>query len=142
MSKEFVFKKLDQIRKLILEIREFFPPSFSEFVKKKMNIRATERNFQLMVELASDINAHLINESGKSTPDNYWESFRDIQKLGIISWELSKELVRSARLRNILVHEYDFDQDNFIFYKSVKKFLKVYENYIVAIQKYAEKTFK
>lgn len=124
---------------LIRELDGFLDVSFSKFNQKPANIRASERNFQLLVEQASDINSHIALEKGVNTPDTYWESFREIEKLGIISCALSKDLIKSAKLRNILIHEYDFDQDNFIFYKSVKSFMPIYKNYIVAIEKYYDK---
>jgi len=38
-------------------------------------------------------------------------------------------------LSNILVHEYDFEEDYQKFYDSAKKFLPAYREYLVAIQK-------
>ena len=124
---------------LISEMEELLAVPFSEFKKKFTNIRTTERNFQLLVEQASDINNHILLEAGKETPETYRVSFVEIQKFGLIDYQISKELAKSASLRNILVHEYDFDEDNFIFYKSVKKFLPVYNKYISAIHKYLDK---
>lgn len=139
MSKEIVFKKLDQIRDLIFELDKILSLPFLEFNEKNINIRATERDFQLLVEQASDINSQIVLEQGSSTPDTYKESFRGVEKLGILDAETTEELMESAKLRNILIHEYDFDQDNFIFYKSVKKFMPTYKKYIGAIEKYYEK---
>lgn len=140
MSKEFILKKLRQMTQLISEMEELLNFPFPEFKKKFTNIKTAERNFQLLVEQASDINSHILLEEGKDTPDNYRESFIKIEKLGLIDQKISKDLEKSARLRNILVHEYDFDEDNFIFYKSVKKFMPVYKEYIIAIEKYLQKT--
>jgi len=124
---------------LIRELEGFLDVSFLKFSQNRAKIRAAERNFQLLVEQASDINTHILATLEAKTPDSYWESFREIEKLGIISYKISKDLIKSAKLRNILIHEYDFDQDNFIFYKSVKKFMPIYKDYIVAIEKYYEK---
>ncbi len=121
---------------LLVELDVFLTASYLEFSKNRSNIRASERNFQLIVELASDINAHISLERGVRTPDNYKESFREIEKFGILDEKTTKELEQSVKLRNILTHEYDFDEDNFIFYKSAKNFMTTYKNYIVAIEKY------
>ena len=139
MFKEFVQKKLKQMTQLISEMELFLDVSFLEFKKKISSVRAAERNFQLIVEQACDINNHILLENGLETPDTYKASFVGLEKIGILENKISKELVKSANLRNILIHEYDFDQDNFIFYKSVKKFLPVYKEYIVAIEKYLNK---
>lgn len=139
MSKEFIIKKLKQITTLISEMEEIIFIPFFEFKKKFVNIRSAERNFQLIVEQACDINNHILLETGHETPDTYRASFTSLEKIGILENKTTKELVKSANLRNILIHEYDFDQDNFIFYKSVKKFMPVYKEYIMAIQKYLNK---
>ena len=61
---------------LLSELKELLDMSFADFKKSFRNIRSAERNFQLIVELASDINAHLIAEAGAETPDTYKESFK------------------------------------------------------------------
>ncbi|OHA24333.1 MAG: hypothetical protein A3B11_02120 [Candidatus Taylorbacteria bacterium RIFCSPLOWO2_01_FULL_44_26] len=53
-----------------------------------------------------------------------------------MSHELLNDFIKSSNLRNILIHEYDFDEDNFIFYKSAKEFVPLYEEYIEAIKRY------
>src|SRR3989344_3125802 len=107
MSKEFILKKLRQMIQLISEMEELLTVLFPEFKKKFTNIRTAERNFQLIVEQASDINNHILLEEGKEAPDSYRESFIKIEKLGLIDSKVSKDLEKSVRLRNILIHEYD-----------------------------------
>jgi len=121
---------------LLAELRELLVLPFPEFKNKFTNIRSAERNFQLVVELASDINAHTIAELGAETPDTYRESFIRMAALKILDEKLLPNFIKSASLRNILVHEYDFDEDNFIFYKSAKEFIPLYNQYIRLIQKH------
>lgn len=139
MSKEFINKKLRQIIQLLSEMEQLLDIPYSVYKDKFTNIRTAERNFQLIVEQASDINAHISLENGTNTPDTYKDSFREINRLDIIDDSLSKDLTASARLRNVIVHEYDFDEDNFIFYKSAKKYVVSYKDYVVAIEKYLNK---
>jgi uncharacterized protein YutE (UPF0331/DUF86 family) len=127
---------------LIEELESFLGVSFLEFNRNREKTRAAERNFQLLVEQASDINAHIAAERSINTPENYWESFRAMERLEILDGKTARELMRSAKLRNILIHEYDFGQDNFILYKSVKKFIPIYKNYIKEIERYYEKQTK
>ena len=96
MSKEFIYKKLDQLLVLLGELQEILILPFSEFKGKFTNIRTAERNFQLIIELASDINTHILIEKNMGVPDTYRESFSKMQKLGIFSDILNKELVKSA----------------------------------------------
>ena len=133
MSKELIHKKLEQMRVLLAEMKELSALSFSVFTGVFTNIRAAERNFQLLVELASDINAYVATERQAPTPETYRESFKVMEKFGILSPELLKLLIKSANLRNILIHEYDFDEDNFIFYNALKELLPAYEAHIAAV---------
>ena len=119
---------------LMTELGELLTLSFSEFKSRFTNIRSAERNYQLLIELASDINAHLIAELGGETPDTYRESFKKMTELDVLDKKHITDFIKSSNLRNILIHEYDFDEDNFIFYKSAKEFMPLYEYYIVSIQ--------
>ena len=121
---------------LIEELASLAGLPFADFKNKFTNIRSAERNFQLMIELASDINAHISAERELSAPDSYRESFAQMIKIGILPENLKKDFIKSSNLRNILIHEYDFDEDNFIFYKSLKKFIPLYQNYISYIHNY------
>jgi len=136
MSRNLILKKLEQMKILLEELQSLLDLSFKEFKDTFRNIRSAERNFQLIIEIASDINAHIIAEMGAETPDTYRESFKRMATLKIIKEESLPSFVRSSNLRNILIHEYDFDEDNFIFYTSTKAFIPLYENYINSIKSY------
>lgn len=127
---------------LLRELRELLDVSFSEFKSTFRNIRAAERNFQLIIELASDLNAQIIADLEAPIPDTYKESFKRMAGLKILGEQSLPEFIKSSNLRNILIHEYDFDQDNFIFYKSAKEFIPLYEGYIRSVQKYLKNKVK
>ena len=130
MSKELIEKKIEQIRILINELRALLQKPEIEFIKDAITLRAAERDFQLIVDLASDINTHILLEGGKRTPDSYRQSFLDLKTENIIEAGLAETLALSARLRNILVHEYDFDEDYAKFYQGAKRFLPAYDTYV------------
>lgn len=123
---------------LLQELQELLNISFPEFKSTFKNIRSAERNFQLIIELASDINSQIIADTGTQIPDTYKGSFKQMVKLKILDEKSLSDFLKSSNLRNILIHEYDFDEDNFIFYKSAKDFIPLYEGYIRSIQKYLE----
>jgi uncharacterized protein YutE (UPF0331/DUF86 family) len=54
----------------------------------------------------------------------------------VISKKLGDMLIEGARIRNILVHEYDFEEDYEKFYESVKRLLPAYREYVAVIHKY------
>lgn len=97
-------------------------------------VRACERNLEIMIELASDINAMIALEQRTRTPDSYKGSFRILSQLGIIDNDLCEKLIDSVELRNIIVHEYDFEADTDQFIDSLTNtILPAYSLYIERI---------
>jgi uncharacterized protein YutE (UPF0331/DUF86 family) len=54
-----------------------------------------------------DINYHLITESGSPPPPDYYQSFLQLERLGILPHDLTQAIAACAGLRNRIVHEYD-----------------------------------
>lgn len=136
MPVEIIAKKLEQIKELSGELVRLLRVPFNDFEKDTTAIRAAERNFQLMVDLASDINTQILVERGEKTPDTYKQSFNDLARAGVLPNDLAKKLAVSAQVRNILVHEYDFEEDYKKFYDSAKGFIPVYQEYAQQINSY------
>ncbi len=139
MPSEIIAKKLEQIKELLRELARLLEVSFSDFQKNMITIRAAERNFQLIVDLASDINTQILVERGEKTPDTYKQSFNDVARIGILPNDLARKLAVSAQVRNILVHEYDFEEDYKKFYDSAKDFIPAYQEYARQINLYLNK---
>lgn len=106
-----------------------------EYASGNIIPRAAERDFQLLVNLAVDVNLYLLAERLGKTPDSYRQSFLDLARAGILPRPLAERLALSARLRNVLVHEYDFDVDVEVFYRSALDFLGPYHEYVQAIHR-------
>jgi len=130
MSKELILKKAEQLKELLTELARLLETPEEQFTKDLKTIRASERNFELMVETASDINTQMLLDAGKKTPDTYKESFIALKKSGVLPPELASRLVATAKLRNILIHEYDFDEDYEEFYREAKKAVPAYHEYL------------
>ncbi len=139
LNREIVLKKLEQIQALLKELEDSLNLPFNKFAGDMKTIRSAERNFQLMVDIAIDINGQLtIEKSGKS-PDTYKQSFLGLSGFKILPKNLSESLAKTASLRNILVHEYDFDEDYRKFYDSAKRSIAPYQEYCRVIYKFLEK---
>jgi hypothetical protein len=52
-----------------------------------------------------------MNENGWAIPDTYSKSFYSLGVKKVISLRLSNVLVLSVKLRNVIVHEYDLEED-------------------------------
>jgi len=129
MGREIIYKKLEQMNVLLSELETLLSKPFSAAYSDMITIHAAERDFQLIVELASDINTTILIEKTGETPDSYRSSFSNLAKLGIFEKDILSQLTASAKLRNILVHEYDFDEDYKKFYESAKEFIPAYREY-------------
>jgi uncharacterized protein YutE (UPF0331/DUF86 family) len=67
---------------------------------------AAERLLQVVVDLAIDVNGHLLVALGHPAPATGRESFVQLGAAGVIDTALATELAPSASLRNVLVHRY------------------------------------
>ncbi len=139
MAHEVISKKIEQIKLLLSALEGLLNRPLQAFIKDDIVLRAAERNFELIVELASDINTQLLIEKTGATPDSYKQSFSDLGKVGIIDNAIADALVESAKIRNILVHEYDFEEDYEKFYEAAKRAVPVYHSYLTAIYRYLGK---
>ncbi|MGL6281996.1 MAG: type VII toxin-antitoxin system HepT family RNase toxin, partial [Microcoleaceae cyanobacterium] len=88
-----------------------------------------ERLFQLIVEIASDINGYLLVNIFQITPATYFESFINMSKQGIITQELANELAKSAGMRNRIVHQYD-EIDQQVIFSAIPLAVSQYSLYI------------
>lgn len=134
MPSEVLLKKLEQISSLLGELEKLLSVQFEEFYNNITSVRAAERIFQLAVDLAIDINTQIILEHKKGAPDTYRQSFIELGRIGMLPQDLARQISASAGLRNILVHEYDFEEDYKKFYDSAREFVPLYREYIKALR--------
>jgi len=139
MKNEIIEKKLEQTKLLLKELKGLLVKPFSLQGFGMIIIRAAERDFQLIVDTASDINMVIIQDKTGKIPENYHQAFADLEKLGIFDDSVLRQLIQASRLRNILVHDYDFEEDFKRFYSSAKFILPAFEQYIKTIIKYINK---
>lgn len=139
MSREVILKKLEQIKILLEELGLLLGKPFEDFKHDVIALRASERSFQLMVDLATDINTQILIEAGEEVPDTYKQSFLGLPKLDILGEDLALQLSKSAMLRNILVHEYDFEEDYMKFYQSAQAFIPIYRQYLEKVYNFASR---
>ncbi len=72
----------------------------------RLALRVVERCLSHLVDLATDINAHVAAARLQSAPRDLTESFDLAAHAGLISAELARELRGSAGLRNVIIHVY------------------------------------
>jgi uncharacterized protein YutE (UPF0331/DUF86 family) len=135
MDRQIITKRLNVMIKSLNHLRKFEAISFEEFMNNYESQLVVERLIEILVELASDINAYLLVQLYQIAPDTYADSFVKASQQGIISQDLAKELAKSAGMRNILAHQY-VDIDHQIVYGAIVKALKQYTNFIQQINSF------
>ncbi len=134
-SNHFILRQKAHLATVLLrELTEWSSADFAEFNRTTTLVRSCERNLELLVELASDINAAIVLDKQNKTPDSHKDSFLWLNKLGFISENLCDKLLDSVKLRNGLAHEYEFELNNRKFYDSIKNdFIPAYTEYLKKI---------
>lgn len=138
LDENLIKEKLKRILNYLDELKPILEISYKEYRKNYTNYRTTERNIQLIVDTAVDVNDNFILAKNANPPADYYESFVRMNELGILSLDLSKKLASSTGLRNKLVHEYEKIDDQLL-YLEAKKNLKNYLEYVKLINGYLNK---
>ncbi len=130
---EIIRRKLVIITENLAALKSIETITKEEYIKDVYKRKATERLLQELIDAAVDINSHMIVQSSKTAPDDYYESFIKVGEMGIISSDLAEKLAPSAGLRNRLVHEYDM-LDHLLILEAVKMAEELYPEYIKEIE--------
>jgi uncharacterized protein YutE (UPF0331/DUF86 family) len=96
---------------------------------------AVERLLCRVVDLAVDINTHLVAAVSGRSPADYTTSFRMAEELGILPDGLGRELAPSVGMRNVIVHEYAA-VDLGIVAAAVPTAMSMYRRYVAAVAGY------
>ncbi|MCK9222989.1 MAG: DUF86 domain-containing protein [Limnochordia bacterium] len=109
--------------------------SLEQYKKQIVLKRAIEREIQLIVECATDINNMILKHLGKGPPKDYFNSFIDLAEVGAIDVQFALEIAASTGLRNILVHEYQTIDDDIV-YSAITAVKTQYLRYISEVSSY------
>ena len=98
---------------------------------------AAQHALQLVIEIAIDINVHLIVQGGQPPPEDYYRSFLQVGRIGILSPELAEKLAPAAGLRNRIVHLYE-ELDQPLLFQALQEAVVEFPRYVRAIQVWME----
>jgi len=102
-----IIRKINLISQDFKEIVELSRKNLQEFLASRVDEVLAERYLERMIGRMIDINYHLITESGSPPPADYYQSFLQLERLGILPHDLAKTIAACAGLRNRIVQEYD-----------------------------------
>ncbi|CAN5725764.1 DUF86 domain-containing protein [soil metagenome] len=95
---------------------------------------AAERLLQVIVDLAFDVNGHLVVALLGRDPETGRQSFLDLAGAGVLEEEQAARLAPAAGLRNVLVHHYvDVRVD--LVADAVSEVLDAFPGYLTAVSR-------
>ncbi len=102
-----VERKISQLDNYLSQIKEFSVISFKEYESDWKIQRIVERTLHLLIETCFDIANQIISDEGFRIPETYADTFVVLFENNVIDENLSKNMQKMAKFRNILVHHYE-----------------------------------
>jgi len=107
VDRPLIFRKLDSLSLYVKQLAEFRGISLEEYRRDWKVQRIVERTLQMAVEICADIADHIISDEGLRAPASVADAFTVLRDAGIVSETLHGALVKMAKFRNVVVHQYD-----------------------------------
>lgn len=142
LRREFIERKLQLIAEDLGRLTQFRDESYESLVADDLRLAAVERILERIVLRAIDVNEHIISELAtgseeKTTRLSYRDTFRKLVDHDVYSSEFADQIVPSAGLRNILIHEYN-DVDHRIVHGAIRMALEQYTAYVEAVRRFLD----
>jgi uncharacterized protein YutE (UPF0331/DUF86 family) len=107
VDRPLIFRKLDSLSLYTRQLAEFRGVGLEEYVRDWKVQRIVERTLQMAVEICADIADHIISDEGLRAPVSVADAFTVLRETSIVSETLHGALVKMAKFRNVVVHQYD-----------------------------------
>jgi uncharacterized protein YutE (UPF0331/DUF86 family) len=131
-------------RKMVLitaDLRALAPLArhpLEDYVASATDEVLVERYLERIIGRMIDINYHVITEAGYPPPRDYFDSFTQLARIGMLPPAFATQLAASAGLRNRLVHEYD-EIDPERVYAGLQATVRDVPNYLRHVERYLKK---
>lgn len=107
IDRELVTRKIVLISGDLEELRKFDAAGLEAYLADPYKEILAERFLERMISRMIDVNYHIITGTGRTPPRDYYDSFAELGKMGILDPQFASGIARAAGLRNRIVHEYD-----------------------------------
>jgi len=135
VDKAVILRKLSELETYLKQIREYAGTTLQDYTADWKTQRIVERTLQMMIETCADVANHIVSDRGLRAPTGYADTFSVLMENGVISEELCGAMVKMAKFRNVVVHQYE-GVDAEIVMVILKKRLDDFEKYRDAILAY------
>ena len=105
-DQEVIESKLRFLREYLEDLKEYETVSLLDYKTSKKDQRFVERTLHLACENCLDIAAHITSHSGFREPKDNKDLFVILYENGIIGDASREAMVKMAKFRNIVVHDY------------------------------------
>ena len=106
MDKEVVFNKLESLRRCIARVEDKTPATVMELIDDLDLQDIIALNLGRAVQICVDIGLHIIADLEVAVPDSMSETFRTLEREGIIDESVCRQLSKAVGFRNTAVHAY------------------------------------
>jgi len=106
VDRDLLLRKASDLEQYLGQLAEYRGVTLGQYREDWKTQRIVERTLQLAIEVCSDIAGHVIADRRLRVPTTYAEAFEILGEAGILEAPTRDAMIRVARFRNILVHEY------------------------------------
>ena len=106
MDKEVVFNKLESLRRCIARVEDKTPATVGGLIDNLDLQDIIVLNLERAVQTCVDIGLHIIADLEVVVPDSMSETFRTLEREGIIDETVRWQLTKAVGFRNTAVHAY------------------------------------
>jgi uncharacterized protein YutE (UPF0331/DUF86 family) len=106
VDRDLLLRRIALLETYLGQLGEYRGVSVEAYAANWKTQRIVERTLQLAIEACTDVCHHAIADRRLRVPSTYSETFEIAADAGLIPEALRASLVRMARFRNLLVHDY------------------------------------
>lgn len=106
VDRDVVRRRLLSLDQYLRELAEIVTVGQDAYLAQWQIQRAAERTLQLAIEVCLDLADHVIADHRLPVPDTSAGAFEVLRDAKLLDPALAAALVRMARFRNLLVHDY------------------------------------
>jgi uncharacterized protein YutE (UPF0331/DUF86 family) len=137
IDRELLVRKMKMIAEDLRALRKFSKMSLKGYLREIEHEILAERYLERLIGRMIDVNYHIVVETKRLPPKDYYESFMQLGKQKVLARDLASRLAQSAGLRNRLAHEYD-EIDPAKVHAAVKSGAADIPRYLRSIQRYID----
>lgn len=134
INKELIIKKIEEINSFLDLLENYKDLEMDKFLNDRNVVDATKFRLINIMEACMNICSHIVIKMFNKIPESYVDCFKILGEKGIIDKELSINLIKMTKFRNLLIHLYSKVDDSEI-YKILKQNLVDIKKFMQEIKK-------